>query len=128
MRKVGDAARVHEKASRRAEVQRLLTSCCCRVKDPRLTGARISEGRGHVDLSSHGLLQHAALDDDPDPIKEVEQARGFFRSRVANSLHLRRDPELRFGTIRPLGAPPSSASSSMTLEERAAVPTEPRRT
>ncbi len=37
------------------------------------------------------------LDDDPLPIKEAfEQARGFFRSRVANSLQLRRVPDLRF--------------------------------
>jgi ribosome-binding factor A len=38
-----------------------------------------------------------ALDDDPADVREgFEKARGFFRSRVAQSLRLRRVPELRF--------------------------------
>ena len=82
-----------------AEVQRLLNELLlAEVKDPRLAGARISEVEVTGDLSLATVYFNTlALDDDPGPIKEgFEQARGFFRSRVANSLQLRRAPELRF--------------------------------
>jgi len=82
-----------------AEMQRLLNELLLsEVKDPRLSGARISEVDVSGDLSLATIYFNTiALDEDPAPIKEgFEQARGFFRSRVANALQLRRVPELRF--------------------------------
>ena len=91
-----DFARKHKIA---AEMQRLLNELLLsEVKDPRLTGARISEVEVTGDLSLATIYFNTlALDEDPAPIKEgFEQARGFFRSRVAGALQLRRVPELRF--------------------------------
>lgn len=91
-----ESARKHRIA---AEIQRLLNELLlAEVKDPRLASARVSE----VDVSGDlGLatvyFNTLALEEDPAPIKEgFEQARGFFRSRVAKALQLRRVPELRF--------------------------------
>jgi ribosome-binding factor A len=89
-------ARKHKVA---AEMQRLLNELLLsEVKDPRLSGARVSEVDVSGDLSLATIYFNTlALDGDPAPIKEgFEQARGFFRSRVANALQLRRVPELRF--------------------------------
>jgi ribosome-binding factor A len=82
-----------------AEIQRLLNELLlAEVKDPRLASARVSEVEVTGDLSLATVhFNTLGLDDDPAPIKEgFEQARGFFRSRVARALQLRRVPELRF--------------------------------
>ena len=82
-----------------AEIQRLLNELLLsEVKDPRLTGARVSEVQVSGDLGLATVFFNTlALDEDPAPIKEgFEQARGFFRTRVAHALQLRRVPELRF--------------------------------
>lgn len=82
-----------------AEIQRLLNELLLsEVKDPRLTDARITEVEVSGDLSLATVFFNTlALDDDPAPIKEgFERARGFFRTRVAKALQLRRVPELRF--------------------------------
>jgi ribosome-binding factor A len=82
-----------------AEIQRLLNELLLAdVKDPRLKDARISDVEVTGDLSLATIYFNTlGLDDDPAPIKEgFEQARGFFRSRVARALQLRRVPELRF--------------------------------
>jgi ribosome-binding factor A len=82
-----------------AEIQRLLSELLLsEVKDPRLAEARISDVEVSGDLSLATIYFNAlSLDDDPAPIKEgFEQARGFFRTRVARALNLRRVPELRF--------------------------------
>jgi ribosome-binding factor A len=82
-----------------AEIQRLLNELLlAEVKDPRLASARVSEVEVTGDLSLATIhFNTLGLDDDPAPIKEgFEQARGFFRSRVARALQLRRVPELRF--------------------------------
>jgi ribosome-binding factor A len=89
-------ARKHRVA---AEIQRLLSELLLsEVKDPRLTDARISDVEVTGDLSLATVFFNTlSLDDDPAPIKEgFEQARGFFRTRVAQALKLRRVPELRF--------------------------------
>jgi ribosome-binding factor A len=82
-----------------AEVQRVLNELLLsEVKDPRLVDARVTEVEVSGDLSLATVFFNTlGLDDDPAPIKEgFEQARGFFRSRVAKALQLRRVPELRF--------------------------------
>jgi len=82
-----------------AEVQRVLNELLLsEVKDPRLVDARVTEVEVTGDLSLATVFFNTlGLDDDPAPIKEgFEQARGFFRSRVAKALQLRRVPELRF--------------------------------
>lgn len=82
-----------------AEVQRTLNELLLsEVKDPRLSGVRVSEVDVTGDLSLATIYFNTlGLDDDPADIKEgFEQARGFFRSRVAGALQLRRAPELRF--------------------------------
>ena len=82
-----------------AEVQRILNELLLsEVKDPRLAGARVTEVEVSGDLSLATVFFNTlALDEDPAGIKEgFEQARGFFRSRVARDLQLRRVPELRF--------------------------------
>jgi ribosome-binding factor A len=82
-----------------AEIQRLLNELLLTdVKDPRLTDARVTEVEVTGDLSLATVhFNTLGLDDDPAPVKEgFEQARGFFRSRVAKALQLRRVPELRF--------------------------------
>ena len=82
-----------------AEIQRLVNELLLsEVKDPRLAGARVGEVEVSGDLSLATIYFNTlALDEDPALIKEgFEQARGFFRSRVAQALQLRRVPELRF--------------------------------
>jgi ribosome-binding factor A len=82
-----------------AEIQRLLNELLLsEVKDPRLADARIADVEVSGDLSLATVFFNTlGLDDDPAPVKEgFEQARGFFRSRVAKALQLRRVPELRF--------------------------------
>ncbi len=82
-----------------AEIQRTLNELLlAEVKDPRLTGARVSEVEVSGDLGLATIYFNTlSLDDDPAAIKEgFEQARGFFRTRVAKALQLRRVPELRF--------------------------------
>jgi ribosome-binding factor A len=82
-----------------AEIQRLVNELLLsEVKDPRLAGARVSEVEVSGDLSLATIYFNTlALDEDPSVIKEgFEQARGFFRTRVAKALQLRRVPELRF--------------------------------
>jgi ribosome-binding factor A len=81
------------------EVQKLLNELLlAEVKDPRLAKARVSDVEVSGDLGLATVYFNTlGLDDDPGPIKEgFEQARGFFRSRVARALQLRRVPELRF--------------------------------
>ena len=82
-----------------AEIQRLLNELLlAEVKDPRLAQARVCDVEVTGDLSLATIFFNTlTLDDDPAPIKEgFEQARGFFRTRVARALQLRRVPELRF--------------------------------
>ena len=82
-----------------AEMQRLLNELLlAEVKDPRLSGARVSDVEVSGDLGLATIYFNTlALDGDPASIKEgFEQARGFFRTRVARALQLRRVPELRF--------------------------------
>ena len=88
-----------QKTWHHAEIQRLLNELLlAEVKDPRLAAARVSavEVSGDLGLATV-FFSTLGLDDDPPPIKEAfEKARGFFRSRVASSLQLRRAPDLRF--------------------------------
>jgi ribosome-binding factor A len=82
-----------------AEIQRVLNELLLsEVKDPRLAAARISEVEVSGDLGLATVFFNTlGLEDDPAPVKEgFEQARGFFRGRVAKALQLRRVPELRF--------------------------------
>ena len=82
-----------------AEMQRILNELLLsEVKDPRLSGARVSEVEVSGDLSLATVyFSTLALDEDPANIKQgFEQARGFLRTRVASGLQLRRVPELRF--------------------------------
>ncbi|HEX5046907.1 MAG TPA: 30S ribosome-binding factor RbfA [Gammaproteobacteria bacterium] len=82
-----------------AQMQRLLNELLLSdVKDPRLGGARVSDVEVSGDLGVATVYFNTlGLDEDPAAIKEgFEQARGFFRSRVAQALQLRRVPELRF--------------------------------
>jgi ribosome-binding factor A len=82
-----------------AEIQRLVNSLLLsEVKDPRLTGARVSAVEVSGDLGvATVFFSTIALDDDPADIREgFEKARGFFRARVGQALQLRRVPELRF--------------------------------
>jgi ribosome-binding factor A len=82
-----------------AEIQRLLNELLlAEVKDPRLGNARVSNVEVSGDLSLATVYFNTlSLEDDVTLIKEgFEQARGFFRSRVAKALDLRRVPELRF--------------------------------
>ncbi len=82
-----------------AEIQRLVNSLLLsEVKDPRLTGARVSAVEVSGDLGVATVFFNTiALDDDPADVREgFEQARGFFRSRVGHALQLRRVPDLRF--------------------------------
>jgi ribosome-binding factor A len=82
-----------------AEMQRLLNELLLsEVKDPRLSGVRVSEVEVSGDLSLATVyFSTLALDEDPANIKQgFEQARGFLRTRVAEGLQLRRVPELRF--------------------------------
>jgi len=82
-----------------SEIQRLLNELLLsEVKDPRLVDARVTDVEVTGDLSLATVFFNTlGLEDDPAPIKEgFEQARGFFRSRVAKALELRRVPELRF--------------------------------
>lgn len=90
------SARKHRVA---AEIQRLLNELLLtEVKDPRLSGARVSEVEVSGDLGLATVYFNTlVLDEDAAPVKEgFEQARGFFRSQVAKALQLRRVPELRF--------------------------------
>ncbi len=82
-----------------AELQRLLNELLIsEAKDPRLASARVSEVEVSGDLGLATVyFSTLSLEDDPNEIKEgFEQARGFFRTRVAGALQLRRVPELRF--------------------------------
>jgi ribosome-binding factor A len=82
-----------------AEIQRLVNELLLsEVKDPRLAGARVSAVEVSGDLGvATVFFSTIALDEDPADIREgFEKARGFFRSRVGESLQLRRVPELRF--------------------------------
>ena len=82
-----------------AEIRRLLNELLlAEVKDPRLVDARVTDVEVSGDMSLATVFFNTlALEGDPAPIKEgFEQARGFFRSRVAKELQLRRVPELRF--------------------------------
>jgi ribosome-binding factor A len=91
-----ESARKHRIAT---EIQRLLNELLLtEVKDPRLSGARVSDVEVTGDLSLATIYFNTlGLDDDPAPIKEgFEQARGFFRSQVGRALQLRRVPDLRF--------------------------------
>jgi ribosome-binding factor A len=91
-----ESARKHRIAT---EIQRLLNELLlAEVKDPRLSGARVSDVEVTGDLSLATVhFNTLGLDDDPEPVKEgFEQARGFFRSRVGRALQLRRVPDLRF--------------------------------
>jgi ribosome-binding factor A len=82
-----------------AEIQRLVNELLLtEVKDPRLASARVSDVDVTGDLSLATIYFNTlGLDEDTTLIKEgFEQARGFFRTRVARALQLRRVPELRF--------------------------------
>jgi len=82
-----------------AEIQRLVNELLLtEVKDPRLAGARVSDVEVTGDLSLATIYFNTlGLDDDTTVIKEgFEQARGFFRTRIARALQLRRVPEIRF--------------------------------
>jgi ribosome-binding factor A len=82
-----------------AEIQRLVNELLLSdVKDPRLSGARVSAVEVSGDLGvATVFFSTIALDEDPADIREgFEKARGFFRSRVGEALQLRRVPELRF--------------------------------
>jgi ribosome-binding factor A len=90
-----ESARKHRIAT---EIQRLLNELLLtEVKDPRLSGARISDVEVTGDLSLATIYFNTLGLDDAVPIKEgFEQARGFFRSQVGRALQLRRVPDLRF--------------------------------
>jgi ribosome-binding factor A len=82
-----------------AEIQRIVNELLIsEVKDPRLSGARVSAVEVSGDLGVATVFFNTiALDDDPANVREgFEKARGFFRSRVGQALQLRRVPELRF--------------------------------
>jgi ribosome-binding factor A len=82
-----------------AELQRLLNDLLLfEVKDPRLAGVRVND----VELSGDSnvaTVYFGTLEPDADPTHAIEafdKAKGFFRSRAAEALRLRRTPELRF--------------------------------
>jgi len=82
-----------------AEIQRIVNELLlAEVKDPRLTGVTVSAVEVSGDLGvATVFFSTISLDDDPSDVREgFERARGFFRSRVAEALQLRRVPELRF--------------------------------
>jgi ribosome-binding factor A len=82
-----------------AEIQRIVNELLLsEVKDPRLTGVTVSAVEVSGDLGvATVFFSTISLDDDPSNVREgFEKARGFFRSRVAEALQLRRVPELRF--------------------------------
>lgn len=82
-----------------AEIQRILNELLLsEVKDPRLTGVSVSAVEVSGDLGvATVFFSTISLDDNPSDVREgFEKARGFFRSRVAEALRLRRVPELRF--------------------------------
>ena len=82
-----------------AEIQRIVNELLLsEVKDPRLTGVTVSAVEVSGDLGVATIFfSTISLDDDPSEVREgFEKARGFFRSRVAQALQLRRVPELRF--------------------------------
>jgi len=82
-----------------AEIQRLVNELLrTEVKDPRLAGATVSAVEVSGDFGVATIFfSTIALDGDPADIREgFEKARGFLRGRVAQSLGLRRVPELRF--------------------------------
>jgi ribosome-binding factor A len=82
-----------------AQMQRLMNELLLSdVKDPRLAGVRVSDVEVSGDLGLATVYFNTlSLDEDAGAIKAgFEQARGFFRSRVAAALQLRRVPELRF--------------------------------
>jgi hypothetical protein len=67
------------------------------AQQQRLAAAKADRRGLHAPVLARLGFNTLGLDDDPAPIKEgFEQARGFFRSRVASALQLRRVPELRF--------------------------------
>ena len=91
-----ESTRKHKVA---AEVQRLLNELLLtEIKDPRLTGATVSEVDVSGDLGIATVFFNTlTLEDDAADAKAgFEQARGFLRSRVGQTLQLRRVPELRF--------------------------------
>ena len=82
-----------------AELHRVINELLqLEVKDPRLSGVRVSE----VDLSGDlGVARvfYSMLDPDADPVPvntALEKATAFMRSRVGREIKLRRVPELRF--------------------------------
>lgn len=82
-----------------AELQRLLNELLhSEVKDPRLAGVTINE----VELSSDlgvAKVYYGSLDPNQDPEEAragFAKAAGFMRSRIGQSLRLRRVPELHF--------------------------------
>ncbi len=82
-----------------AEMERLLNELLLSdVKDPRLAGVRVTAVEVSGDLGVATVFFNLlGLDDGPDEARTgFEQARGFFRSRIAQSLQMRRMPELRF--------------------------------
>lgn len=82
-----------------AEMERLINELLVAdVKDPRLEGVRVTAVDVSGDLGvATVFFSSLGLDDDPDDARTgFEQARGFLRSRIAQSLQMRRMPELRF--------------------------------
>jgi len=82
-----------------AEIQRLVNDLLrSEVKDPRLAGVTVSAVEVSGDFGVATIFfSTIAIDDDPANIREgFEKARGFLRTKVGQSLGLRRVPELRF--------------------------------
>lgn len=82
-----------------AELQRLLNELLhSEVKDPRLAGVTVNEVELSADLGV-AKVYFGAIDPDVDPSEAragFQKAAGFLRSRVGQSLRLRRVPELHF--------------------------------
>ncbi|MDX1577775.1 MAG: 30S ribosome-binding factor RbfA [Gemmatimonadota bacterium] len=76
----------------RRELSRLLLG---ELKDPRLSGVRVTDVRTASDLSYATVYLRAEGDLD-EAIEGFERAAGFIRRELGRSLHLRKIPEFRF--------------------------------
>ena len=82
-----------------AEVQRLLNELLLtEVNDPRLVQVRVNAVEVSADLGvATAYFGSLEVDAPPDEaLAALEKARGYFRTRVARALGLRRAPDLRF--------------------------------
>lgn len=85
----GDGRSVRLQELIREEVNFLLRS---EIRDPRLDGIEITM----VELQGECARLWFTADTDEDRVEALDRAAGFLRSQLAESLGLKRTPELRF--------------------------------